>query len=263
VGKKGSVCNESNSHTVIDKALVKSRAFLYINTMEPKTLNFKKYLITYFNYEEFKILSKEIFGNEIYKIVLDTPTPLIYDLGSHIGLSIIYFKEQYPQSKIISFEPNPNVYPILRENIETNSIKDVITYNIALSGKKGTRTLFIDKSQNGCFSTSSFKKNAWNGKQDTVGIDIKTDIFSSYINKPIDFIKMDIEGAELEVLKELDESNKLTMIKNIIIEYHQTPGNKLKTILKILRKNNFQITEGNNDNGLIYILGKYSAKKSR
>lgn len=231
--------------------------------MEPKTLNFKKYIITYFNDEEFKVLSKEIFGNEVYKMVLNTPTPLIYDLGSHIGLSILYFKEQYPKSKIISFEPNPNVYPILIENIQANNITDVITNNIALGGKKGTRTLYIDKSQNGCFSTSSFKKNSWNGKQDTVGIEIKTDKLSNYINKPIDLLKMDIEGAELEVLKELDESNKLEMIKNILIEYHQINKNRLNNLARTLRKNNFQVTEGENDNGLIYILGKYSTKESR
>ncbi|MDD4381917.1 MAG: FkbM family methyltransferase [Candidatus Dojkabacteria bacterium] len=227
--------------------------------MEPKTRNFKNYSITYFDDEEFKILSKEIFGNEVYKTVLDNPAPLIYDLGSHIGLSVLYFKKQYPNSKIISFEPNPNVYPLLLENIETNNIRNVQTYNLALSRKKGVRRLYIDKSQRGCFSTSSFTKNAWDGKQKSIGIDVQTDRLSNYINKSIDLLKMDIEGAELEVLKEIDSNNKIKMIKKITIEYHQTDRKRLKELLRILQRNNFNIKQGRNDNGLIYILGEYTA----
>ncbi len=230
--------------------------------MEPKIRNFKNYSITYFDDEELKILSKEIFSNEVYKVSLHNPTPLIYDLGSHIGLSIIYFKQQYPSSKIISFEPNPNVYPLLLENIEMNNLKDITTYNIALSGNKGSRTLYIDKSQRGCFSTSSFTKNAWNGKQNSIGIQVKTDKLSNYINTPIDLLKMDIEGAEIEVLKEIDESNKIKMVKNIIIEFHQTDKHKIAELLSILQRNSFDIKQSENDNGLIYILGEYTTKES-
>ena len=73
-------------------------------------------------------------------------------------------------------------------------------------------------------------------------INIKMERLSNYLNNPIDFLKLNIEGKEIDVLKEIDESNKIKEISEMVIEYHGFPNFKqtLGDILSILNRNNFR-----------------------
>lgn len=199
------------------------------------------YTIGYTNKEEFNILKDEIFNDEIYNLQINNTQPLIFDLGAHIGLSILYFKIKYPNSKIVAFEPNPNVFPLLEENILYNKLKDIELHNIALGSKDETRTFYIDKSGSDSFSTGSFNRNAWSGTQQTLPISVKTEILSKYIQSYVDILKIDIEGAETEVLKELIATNKLKYIRNILMEYHPINHGNSKNIIKLLETNHFKV----------------------
>ena len=227
--------------------------------MEPKVAKFEKYLLTYFNKAELNILLDEIFNKKIYDIDLETTTPIIFDVGAHIGLATIFFNQKYPLARITAFEPNPNTFPLLEENTYFNNIHNVTLHNVALGKKSSQRTLFIDSSNNGGFSTASFMKNAWNGTQESLGIEVITEPLSKYINSTIDLVKMDVEGTEQEIIEELEESGKIRNIKNIIIEFHPTEKQDIEKIKNILKKNGFtiEIRENKNDQ-LVYILGKHS-----
>jgi FkbM family methyltransferase len=216
--------------------------------MESKITQIGKYSITYFNKKELKILKNEIFKEEIYSIDLtknkegNTSKPInIIDAGAYIGLSTLYFKQKFPKSNIVCFEPNPNIFPLLEENIFCNNLKNVKAFNIALGKNYSERNLYIDSSGHGAFSTASFRKDAWNGKQKSISIDIKTEPLSKYIEKRVDILKLDIEGCELEVLRELDESNSFANIQNLLVEYHPQKGQNINNILSILRENNFKL----------------------
>jgi hypothetical protein len=72
------------------------------------TTNIGKYKIKYNNPKEFHILRSEIFGHECYSLnIKNKENPYIIDAGSYIGLSVIYFKNIYPNAEILAFEPNP------------------------------------------------------------------------------------------------------------------------------------------------------------
>lgn len=223
--------------------------------MIPKTFKFKKYLITYLCKEELKMLLTEIFSEEIYSVKLDSKTPTIIDAGANIGLATIYFKEKYPDSKILAFEPNPNTIPILEENIETNRLNNVQIFNVALGKKKCKRTFYIDSSGNCAFSTSSFQKNAWNGKQRTLPIEVNVEKLSEYISEDVGLVKIDIEGAEAEVLEDLKVNDKLKYVHNILIEYHP---NKRISLNKLISNYlvDFNIETKELGEGLVLILGK-------
>ena len=225
--------------------------------MEIKYSKIHKYDIGYTNKQELDILKDEIFNQEIYKIDLNADTPVIFDLGSHIGLSILYFKMNYPNAKVVGFEPNPNIFPLLEENVYCNNLNNVELHNIALGNTEEVRDFHIDN-QFDAFSTSGFKPNAWNGKQNTTPISVKTEKLSNYINTTIDLMKMDIEGAEKEVLTELEQTDKLKYIKNIVVECHNAD------IAEILKRNGFEISRKNDpeEKNLIYILGKNISKES-
>lgn len=226
------------------------------------------YEIGYTNKEEFNILKDEIFNKEIYDVDLDLDTknssPIIFDLGAHIGLSILYFKIKYPNSKIVAFEPNSNIFPILQENIECNNLKYIELHNIALGNAEETRSFYIDNSGNDSFSTGSFNKDAWNGTQSTIKINVKCEKISKYVTQDVDIFKMDIEGAETEVLKELLEANKLKYIKNILIEYHPVNNGNVKNVVKLLENNGFEVTTKVDAYGttLVNILAKNISKES-
>ncbi|MFH1644226.1 MAG: FkbM family methyltransferase, partial [bacterium] len=70
--------------------------------------------------------------------------------------------------------------------------------------------------------------------------EVETTLLSSYINQKVDFLKMDIEGAETLVFQDLKNNDKLKYINEMIIEYHHTlKENGLSKLLKALEKNNF------------------------
>src|SRR5205809_4352097 len=70
----------------------------------------------------FYILYKDIFVRKIYHFEPQRPDPLILDCGSNIGMSILYFKPAYPKSRVIGFEPDPSIFPYLKENVEHASL---------------------------------------------------------------------------------------------------------------------------------------------
>lgn len=231
--------------------------------MIPKVTKLHNFSITYFNKEELKILDKEIFSDGIYDIELVKDSPVIFDIGSHIGLSILYFKKKFPKSKIIAFEPNPNVFPLLEENIIQNGLIGVEVHDVGLGLKEGKRLLYIDSSDSNAFSTSSFHPNAWNGKQKTLPIKVRVKKLSKYLNTKCDLLKMDVEGAELEILQELVESRKIEFIQNLVFEYHPINKNRFNKTMKLLVENHFELEikeDKNGDEGLIFVIGKKSLK---
>ena len=227
--------------------------------MKIKNLKRDGFSFYFINQKEFEILWRDIFKKEEYKVNLKTDQPLIIDIGAHIGLATIYFKNKYPQAKIIAFEPNPQTAKILRLNLKANHLKKITVVEAAVCRKKGKRLFYIDGiSKNPWTWGDSLIKNIWGNKNPSQSISVKAVALSSFLNKPIDLLKIDAEGAEDEIIKEI--SSKLYLIKNIIVEYHETPGanprNKLSSITKIVKKANFNIDIVKQNNEII-IRGTY------
>jgi len=88
-------------------------------------LNFLDKKIHIVDIASFNFIRKEIFDQQIYKFKAATDKPYIIDCGANIGLSIIYFKQLYPNAKIIGFEPDDKVFKALKRNIEAFNFCDV------------------------------------------------------------------------------------------------------------------------------------------
>ena len=128
---------------------------------------------------------EEIFRRENYKVEFGKQKPFIIDCGSNIGLSIIYFKNYFPDATIIGFEPDPSIFQILKRN--TQRFNHVMLYNKALGAEK-KKLNFISE---GGFSGRV--------KEDATGsnvIEVNIEPLSTYIDRDIDLLKIDIEGAE-------------------------------------------------------------------
>ena len=191
-----------------------------------------KYSIKYSNSNEYHTLKREIWGQDIYYFELSNPSPYIVDIGSHIGVSILYFKNMYPNSTVIGFEPNPISFNLLSENIQINMLENVQIFNKAISKEEGTKPFYINANDSGWESNASFLKNGWTGKEKTKEIEIGTTRLDKYITRDIDILKIDTEGSELSILK--SHKSLLSRIHNIAIEYHPIKENGIDNILNIL-----------------------------
>ncbi len=154
-------------------------------------------------------------------------------------MSLLYFKALYPESKIICFEPSEKNFILLKKNIETNRLKNVIAYNKAVSSKEGTLNFYVNK-ENSLGLDSSIKSERVGKNWDEQKVE--SVLLSKFITEPIDFMKLDIEGAENQVLRELEKTGKLNFIKEMIIEYHHFVGNKdcLSGLLRIIENAQFK-----------------------
>jgi FkbM family methyltransferase len=175
--------------------------------------------VTAYNYNTLFFLFKEIFITKDYFFQSDTKTPKIIDCGANIGMSILYFKFIYPDCSIVAFEPNPRAFYLLKKNIEQNKLKNVELHNLALSDKMGEID-FYSGEDNEILLASTTKERG--GKK---SVKIRTQKISNYLNDTVDLIKIDIEGSENQVLKDLVLSKTINNSKKYIIEYHHKMNN--------------------------------------
>ncbi len=209
----------------------------------------KNHQIYYKDRKEYHILKKEIFREEVYKIDLDIQEPVIVDIGAHIGLSIIYFKEKFPKSKIIALEPHPENYEILEKNIFENNLKNIWTIPSAVSTNSNKRTMYYCEDN---LSTNSFKKGAWDNteiNQKEVLVECIT--LNDLINEKVDLLKMDVEGIEEDVI--LNSKKALDLVSNLIFEYHYLRKNRLEKTLGFLKSLGFEKKEDEKQNEKIKV----------
>lgn len=167
---------------------------------------------------------EEIFIEEVYKIKLPA-APVIIDCGANIGLSVLYFKRNYPDAKIIAFEPDTDNYTLIKNNIETYKLDNVDLRKEAVWIDEVTLNF---QSMNSLGSMITDEKG--NDTYEVKGIRLK-----NLLGEKVDLLKMDIEGAEYQVL--LDIQDQLPNVNNMFIEYHGTfdDQHKLLEILNIVQ----------------------------
>ncbi|MEO6536134.1 MAG: FkbM family methyltransferase [Candidatus Paceibacterota bacterium] len=183
----------------------------------------------------FLFMYDEIMGREIYKFTTDVPAPRILDCGANIGLATVYLKQKYPNAHVTCFEPDDATFAALEKNIVTAGLSGVELVHAGLGDKEETRTFFSEGADGGRVATSDDTKNETNITE------VKLIPLSPYLNEPIDFLKIDIEGSEAEVLEECKD--KLGNVKRIFVEYHSLHNapQTLPRILEIMKNAGFRL----------------------
>lgn len=184
----------------------------------------------------FYVLYKDIFFNRIYHFEAERPEPLILDCGSNIGMSILYFKHVYPKARIIALEPDPTIFPYLHENVFRNGLTDVRLLQVAAGGREGPVTLYSDGKFGSCLADHLPGDIAagWTMHQ------VPCVRLRDYLSETVDFLKMNIEGAEYETL--VDARDYLRQVREMVVEYHHLPKlpRTLHEILTLLHKQGFE-----------------------
>jgi len=153
---------------------------------------------------------KDIFGHKIYDFDTDVSDPRVLDCGAHLGLTTLYIRQRYPHARITAFEPDPETLPLLRANLADNGCADVEIVPAALSVAEGSAVL-VSAHDGSRLETAS-----------TEGVSVATVPLSTYLKEPVQFLKMNIEGAELGVLRAARDA--LASVERMVIEYHGFAG---------------------------------------
>jgi FkbM family methyltransferase len=173
----------------------------------------------------------EIFVNRIYDFAPSSSRPYIIDLGANIGLSVLYFKSLCPNAEICALEADPNIFDYLQHNIVDNGYTDVTILNKAAWHEYSTVRFLVDGADGGRISAESST-----GTVNVEAIDVATLIEGRHV----DFLKMDIEGAEVAVLSRC--RHMLDNVDHVFVEFHSKEQNRqqLSILLEIFESNGFR-----------------------
>ncbi len=194
--------------------LAYSLYYRYAKT-QPKSWHALGMEFHFFKFRSFLDLFEDIFITQPYYFETQNKTPVILDCGANIGLATLYFKKLFPGSHITSFEPDPKTCAMLQKNIGANKFENVTMVQAALSDKAGPAGFYADPHDPGNFCQSSDPARMKGEKIEVQGVKL-----SDYITGEVDYLKLDVEGAEDKVLQDLIASGKLKNIKRFFIEYH-------------------------------------------
>lgn len=172
----------------------------------------------------------EIYAEQFYNFTTQKNKPVIYDCGANIGLSVLYFKSIYPEAIITAFEADPKIADYLEKNLADNSLSDVKVERKAV----WVNDQGINLVSEGADGASAFIEGS--------GILVPSINLKEVLEKEneVDMLKMDIEGAETQVL--LNCGSLLSKVKNLFIEYHSYRNfpQELSSLLALLENNGFR-----------------------
>jgi FkbM family methyltransferase len=197
-----------------------------------KKQDFGAFSIAYKRPYELLHTYRDLFENELYRFTSEKESPLIIDCGSNIGLSVIYYKQLYPKAQIISFEPDRSNFQLLQANVTSNGLTGIELNEAAVWISEGQITFQASESE----ASHITEKDA--GGHPVRAVRLRT-LLSNVAE--VDFLKMDIEGAEWAVIK--DCADQLHKVKNLFMEYHgkvEETG-KLTEMLHLVHQSGFKI----------------------
>jgi FkbM family methyltransferase len=171
--------------------------------------------LTYVDKHAIWTLIHEILMDQEYYFDSDQKEPYIIDAGANFGMSSVYFKELYPDAEVLAFEPVPFLHDLASKNIARNKLSDVTVLKKGLAAKRGTATFFMSGDYSMAGSLTERRKTFGDEIEE---LTIETVPLADYLDREVDFLKLDIEGAEGEVL--MAAGDALANVKQMCVEWH-------------------------------------------
>ncbi len=191
-----------------------------------------RYRICYLDRGAFLLSVREIFTERLYEFATASDRPRILDCGGHIGMSGLFFLEHYPHCRLTVFEPDLGNFQLLQKNMTgwKNDTTEIV--RAAVWTKNGEVLFESNQDMSSAIAltpTSSFDQKTVPGIR-----------LFDWLHEPIDFLKMDIEGAEYEVL--LDCRDRLKNVQHLFVEYHGMldDSKKLTELLRLFNESGFK-----------------------
>ena len=174
-----------------------------------------------------------IFRREILRFESSNETPRILDLGANIGMSALYFSTLFPRARIEAYEPDPEIFELLVRNCRSAGV-EAETHRAAVWTSPGEVTFWSEGTDGG-------RVDGGGGGEGKEMVAVPAVRFRDLLDEPADFVKLDIEGGEHEVLP--DAHDRLDRVDAMFIEYHSFHRREqpLADILALLRDAGFRV----------------------
>jgi FkbM family methyltransferase len=178
----------------------------------------------------------EYFGYEV------RPGDVVVDIGANIGSFAVYAAAARRAGRVIAFEPHPGNFSLLSRNVEENGLGQVVTcVNEAVSGSPGQVLLLEDA---GNFGGHSLAATGLASAETATAFKVRCgtleETFERFGLTRIDYLKIDCEGAEYEILEATPESI-FRRIGRVSMEYHRRPGRRVEELGEILERYGFRV----------------------
>jgi FkbM family methyltransferase len=183
---------------------------------------------------------------------------IVVDIGAHMGrYTIISSKRVGTNGKVVAIEAHPGNFEMLNRNIKLNQLTNVIPLNYAVYSKETKIKLYVPGEESGYTVYNTIMSNRTGNEDKFVEVNANTLDYLLQLNQireeEVNWIKIDVEGAEFEVLK--GAANVLSKSKDIalLIEVHG-PDN-YRPVVEFLNLYNFKIEfEKNHESGDKHII---------
>jgi FkbM family methyltransferase len=148
-----------------------------------------------------------------------------------MGLSILYFSKIYTNAEIIAFEPDEAVLPFLEKNIQSQKLMNVDLHK---------KAIWIEETELMFYTDNGLGGRIGKEYKNQIPKSIKSVRLRNFLNRPIDMLKIDIEGPEYIILKDCEDL--LFNVDHIFIEYHSffDEDQHLDDLLNILKRQGFR-----------------------
>lgn len=137
---------------------------------------------------------------------LISPTDSIVDIGANMGWYSINIAKAYPECKVYAFEPIPKTYAFLEQNIKLNGVQNIRAHHFGLSSERKDLTFYFYPEGSGNASSANLSERS-DAELITCHVERLDDFVQTHGMK-VDFIKCDVEGAELFAFQGATETLK-------------------------------------------------------
>jgi FkbM family methyltransferase len=193
--------------------------------------SFFGWTVRFFDYKTLVALFQEIFLAAPYRLPVKSSRPTIVDCGANIGLSVLYFKRRFPRARIIAFEPDPEAFKLLKENVLGNRLNHVELHEAAVGRSEGEVDFYSDTHLRGSLHASMIAKESLQAQRT-----VRMVRLSTFITDAVDILKLDIQGAEGFVIEDLIGTSALRSVRALIMEYHHHLDPGIPTLGSVLRQ---------------------------
>lgn len=199
------------------------------------------------NSDDFKVMT--LHEDEIIQhIFAPKEGDTVVDIGAHIGLyTILASKRVGPKGKVIAIEADPSNFDVLVQNIHLNKLTNVIALNYAVYSEEKKMRLYLP-TEGGVlpdtkYNTLMLERAHRDEKFVEVTANTLDNLLSQLKQEQVNWIKIDVEGAELEVLKGCESVLSKSNDISLLIEVHilSDNANLYRPVCEFIGKYNFTI----------------------
>lgn len=177
---------------------------------------------------------------------------VVVDAGANIGLFAIRVARACPDARIVAIEPAPTTCALLRRNLTEHQVEGASVHEVALGAQPGRATLTVYENLPANSTTRPAEKPAeWTASTralepdparaaallGTQDVEVEVVRLADLLPDSVDLLKVDVEGAELDVLRGLAATD-WPRIAVVVAEVHDVDG-RLADVLELLRANGF------------------------